>query len=297
MNEKIQSSINQTALSVGNNRRSFVSTIPLVQWISANQTAQYPFRQSTFQNITQSTITSTQTSNFTSTVNEIGNFGTTQSNIQPPCSDQTQFSTVPVTTSSITSTFSSTIPFIFTSTAQTTFGILGSTTLASTSQLVDFTSTGVQSPWNTGSTIQTPTVWLGEGLEHLIDTRQQNVFVDYRQSLLLKNTASQTWVSTIGIFGSQPLSLFGYTGRTATTRVGTNVYSDVSARLMYAAQPTGTSTELAPGQDQNSNFGLSLNFISTNTGSNGTDFDIYIPGQNNFTFTCVPITSTLLNGV
>lgn len=143
-------------------------------------------------------------------------------------------------------------------------------------------------------TITTPNVWLGEGMTRLINSQQYNVFVDCKYSLFLSNVADQyVWVSTVGKFQSgysfiNPLSV----GRTQTTRVGLEQYVDVNTKLMFAPQVAGSRTQLV---DSTSSFTMNIAMFSnaTSTSPYAPEFNIFIPGNNNFTFTCVPAVSSI----
>ena len=146
--------------------------------------------------------------------------------------------------------------------------------------------------------IQTPSVWLGEGMTRLINSKQYNVFVDSQYSLYLSTPNDKfTWVSTIGLFSNYTGTGFGPTnqGRMVTTRVGNQQYLDIHSKMMYKPQPAGSETQLI---QQISSFYLDLYLDKTLYYNqvapvNCPAFDIYIPGENNLTFTLVPAVSTL----
>jgi hypothetical protein len=137
-------------------------------------------------------------------------------------------------------------------------------------------------------------VWLGEQMEALINTKNYHVFVESQYSLYVStNKDPFSWVSTTGGFdtGNRQLGVSGYTGRTAVTRIKNDNYMEVYTKLMYT--PNQAATQLGVN---NSNFYLNVSLRSTNqhTESGRSYVDIYAPGENNFTFTLVPISSILL---
>jgi hypothetical protein len=233
-------------------------------------------------------------------------------------------STIPYTNytdTTSTGTYIQTYPFDYPSTFNRTVSTFPSTfgpppgtvsTFVSTGAFGPFTSSVAAAPslfnftstYNGGSAqyplqITTPKLWLGASMQALIDAQiqnvpgQYNVFVEFQYSLYLSSAAtSYSWVSTTGLFGS---NVAGNIGRTVTTRVGMSNYSHIREELSYAAQPnTGGNREI--GTDA-SNFTLTLNLQSSfgTAGVLAPAFDIYIPGENNFTFTLVPVTSSIIN--
>jgi hypothetical protein len=192
-----------------------------------------------------------------------------------------------------TSTLSvSIMSFISTAIPSTTTGIentLGKI-YQSTFDTADFTSTYNTSTEAYPLKILTPYVSLGSSFQGLIDSKLYNVFVDTQYSLYLSSSyTSSTWVSTTGLFNSTvPFSNLGLYGRTVTTRQGNNTYQQIYNKLSYIPQPNGQETQISPSA---SNFGLNIFLQSTvNTISSlAPAFDLYIPGQNNYTITLVPI--------
>ena len=233
-------------------------------------------------------------------------------------------STIPYTlytaTTSTLSNYSQTYPFEYPSTFNRTVSSFTSTfgpppgtvsTFVSTGTFGPFTSTvdATPSPFNFTSTyngginnyplqITTPKLWLGTAMQSLLDAQilnvpgQYNVFVDFQYSLYLSSSyTSYSWVSTTGTFGSSS----GNIGRTVTTRVGMQNYAHIREELSFAAQPnTGAGREIGFNA---SNFTITLNLQSSigTTNALAPSFDIYIPGENNFTFTLVPVTSSIVN--
>jgi hypothetical protein len=143
-------------------------------------------------------------------------------------------------------------------------------------------------------TIPTPAVWLGEGLTRLINSQEYNVFVDCQYSLYLSSSyTTNVWVSTVGkFFNTTNPNLFNV-GRTQTTRMGMNQYIDVHTKLMFAPQPPGQRDQILPNT---SSFFMNITVLSTPlTTSPGyaPAFDLFIPGNNNVTFTLVPAVSSV----
>jgi hypothetical protein len=277
--------------SINSNTREFVSTVPMTRWISSSVIQTYPFTYTstflTLQSTIPSTIQTTATSNFIST----GFFGLTTSNIYPSCSPYTYYSTIPVLTSSFTSTIPSTVQGSFVSTLLNQVS-----SLYASSFTYNFTSTINTSTYPI--MIQFSNIWLGEGLQSLIDSKQYDVFVDCQYSIAVSTNQDRlTWVSSIGAFGypGKVLNGVSYFGRTTETRVGnTNaIYSEIHTKQMFKAQPFAQETELATF---NSNYYMNVRLMSTAnmTGTGETWVDIFAPGENNFTFTLIPVVSTIV---
>jgi hypothetical protein len=279
---------------VGSNARQIVSTIPLMRWISTQTGSNdyietYPFRYLSQFTTILSTIPSTLQSTFLSTLNSTGIFGFSTINIYPTCAPYSLFSTIPITFSTFLSTIGpSTINFTFQSTIGPNPGNPVSSIFAR-AEIFDFQSTNVGS--NYPLRIQTSNLWLGEDMRDLINTQNYNVFVESQYSLYVStNKDPFTWVSTTGGFDStnRQLGDLGYTGRTTVTRIKNENYMEVYSKLMYT--PDQLDTQL--GVD-NSNFYLDISLRSTtqHTESGDVFMDVYAPGENNFTFTLVPISS------
>lgn len=276
--------------SINSNTREFISTVPMTRWISSGFVSTYPFTYTstflTLQSTIPSTLQITATSNFIST----GFFGFTTSNIYPSCSPYTYYSTIPVTTSSFTSTIPGTIQITFVSTLLNQIS-----SLYASSFTYNFTSTVKSSTYPI--MIPFSNIWLGEGLQSLIDSKQYDVFVDCQYSIAVStNQDNLTWVSSIGAFGYPGKVLDStYFGRTTQTRVGnTNaIYSEIHTKQMFKAQPFAQETELATF---NSNYYMNVRLMSTAnmTGTGETWVDIFAPGENNFTFTLIPVVSTIV---
>jgi hypothetical protein len=278
MNTVIQSSIQST---IQGTPKTIISTIPYTQWSNSGTVTTYPFYYaSTFQ-VTTSTILSPIQQTFTSTVT---------SNIYGPPVTLYPSST-PIYPnpfiSTYTYTFQSTIPsFISTSVS---FGTIVSTGALAVSYTFDFISTSYTEPTTYPSVTQTPNVWLGDGLSKLIQSKQYNVLVDCQYSLELNSeTTSNAWVDTIGNLGNvvgSP-SQSGLIGQKVTTRVGTGTYTQLTNSFLFKPDTTNQTIGINA-----SNFFISINVrrSASETGIVAPDYDIYIPGSNNFRFTLIPI--------
>lgn len=273
------------------NRREFVSTVPLMRWISSSVVETYPFYyQSTFLqtlSTVQSTIQSTSVINFISS----GNFGTITSNVYPTCSPYSLYSTIPITIS----TFSSTIVNLVESNFISTLNEPSLSSIAAPGYVFDFTSTISSSTYPLF--VQCSNVWLGEELQSLIDSKKYNVFVDCQYSIYVStNTDSYTWISSVGAFGWGSGKILGcnnYVGRTTVSRIGNMSYTEVHTKQMFVPEPFIQETQLATF---NSNYYMNINLLSSASISAPGDHiyaDIFVPGENNFTFTLVPLVSTL----
>lgn len=193
-----------------------------------------------------------------------------------------------------TSTLSVSITsFISTQLVSTTTGIenaLGKT-FQSTFTTSDFFSTFDNTPkLHYPLYISTPYINVGPQFQQLIDSKMFNVFVESQYNLYLSSSyTSTTWVSTTGLFNSGiPYANFGLVGRTVTTRQGNNTYQQIYNKLSFKPQSDGQETQIAPAA---SNFGLVIFLQSTvNTVSSiAPSYEVYIPGENNYTMTLVPI--------
>jgi hypothetical protein len=208
------------------------------------------------------------------------------------------------------STFLSTIPTIppFISTMQSTsitsngFGPYRSSLYASNFPF-NFTSSFSGSNFDLPISILSSNLYLGPGLQAAINSKQYNVFVDYHYSIytnFASTSISTMFMSTIGLFGQ---SNTNNSGRTSSTRIGTNQCMDVINHFAYKPQ-TINDTPKELGQNA-SNYSLAMIIQAMNTPSMistystistlTSEFDIFIPGQNNFTFTLIPVLSTVIN--
>lgn len=141
--------------------------------------------------------------------------------------------------------------------------------------------------------IPTPSVWLGEGLTRLINSQQYNVFVDCQYSLYLSSqfaTVSYDWVSTVGKFINPAEPFIFNVGRTQTTRMGMNQYIDVHTKLMFAPQPAGSRDQIV---ENTSSFFMDIYVLSTQNVTYAPEYNIFVPGNNNLTFTLVPAVSSV----
>jgi hypothetical protein len=280
----ILNSTQSTINSVYNQTKTYVSTIPLTRWISATTVTTYPFTYrstftESFSSITQ-VISYTQTQTFVST----GFFGTFDSNIYTNCSGYSYISTFPVLTSTYTRTLQ------LTSNNTTEYPIaFGMSSLFAPAYPFDFQST---TELNTTYPIfmRTSNVWLGRDMQQLIDSKQYNVFVEFQYNIYVStNQDRYTWASTIGMFGSTMVGVNGYKGRTTVTRIPEKQYMEVYTKQMFKPQASGYETQLASA---NSNFSFAIHLSSSAFITAPGDriyADIFVPGENNFTFTLVPI--------
>jgi len=274
MQTVLQSSIVST---IRDTPKTFVSTIPYTKWVSSTTVQTNPlYYTSTFQ-LTTSTIPVSVQATYRSTF---------VSTIYPP-------PTVlyPSSTPVYPNPFLSTIPYLFQSTipyfvsTSRSFGPIVSTGVLAASYPFDFVSsysgTSVQYPY----CIQTSNVWLGDTMSQYINSKQYNVFVNCQYSLWLStSTTPYSWIDTTGYFGTGN----GIVGQTCRSRVGDSTYTQITNTFMYNPEPLGYQTQIGPNT---SNFSLSICIRSTiqTTSSNIPSFDIFIPGNNNFTITLVPI--------
>ena len=275
-----------TIHAVYDHTKLYVSTIPLTRWISASMETTYPFTyNSTFDIITSTytqEVTYTQPYSFIST----GFFGTFNSNIYTNCSGYNYVSTFPILSSTIASTIT------LTSNTIVSYPIANAmSSLNATAYIFDFQST---TDLNAAYPIQMrmSNLWLGSDMSQLINSKQYNVFVEYQYNIYVSTNQDQyTWVSTIGMFGSTTKGVNGYEGRTTITRLPEKQYMEVYTKQMFKPQPAGQETELTA---TNSNFSVLLELSKSAFITAPGDriyADVFIPGENNFTFTLVPIAS------
>jgi hypothetical protein len=141
--------------------------------------------------------------------------------------------------------------------------------------------------------IRTPSVWLGEGLTRLINSQQYNVFVDCQYSLYLSSqfaTVSYDWLSTVGKLLNPAEPFIFNVGRTQTTRAGMQQYIDVHSKFMFSPQPAGSRDQIV---ENTSSFIMDIHVLSTQNVTYAPNYDIFIPGNNNITFTLVPAVSSV----
>jgi hypothetical protein len=276
--------LSTTTNMIHNANQTFISTIPLTKWVSTDVTGTInvltrtsPFYYaSTFQK-TVSTIPVAVTNTYTSTL--------ISTIYAPPI--QLYPNSTPIYPNAFQSTcffeFQSTIPY-FVSTS-TSFGPYTSTGVLAASYPFDFVSSYSGLVESYPMNIYTDSVWLGESMSQMINSKQYNVFINYQYSLWLSSsTTSYTWVSTVGYFGSGP----GLTGQTSVTRVGDRTYTQITNTCMYVPEPIGQQTQIGANTKSFSLL-VSLRKSIFETAISGPSYDLYVPGKNNFTITLVPI--------
>lgn len=287
----LQSTTDSLLSTIGLDMRTYMSTIPLTRWISSSTIETNPFIFTSSFPLVQSTIGSTITSTITNVFTSSGIFGystiNAYANCPISCPPYTYPSTIPIAVSTFTSTSVSSITSNFLSSGP--FGILTSSFFAP-SYLFDFTSTYTETSVTLPYTMQTSNVWLGEGMSNLINSKQYDVWVEYQYSVNLTNTGAEPyfWVSTTGAFNSTNVL---NVGRTTVNRVGTSNYFEIYTKQMFKAQSLGSEQYLPY---PTSNFHIELQFFSSVSTSTMPKYDIFIPGQNNYTFTLIPVTSTIV---
>jgi hypothetical protein len=151
----------------------------------------------------------------------------------------------------------------------------------------DFRSTYTTFTNNYPGEILTSSIYLGTDMSNLIASKKYNVFVDFQYNLYLSTPYdAYTWISTTGYIGSNIQTI----GRQVTTRIGNESYETIRQSLMFAPQPFATQDQIG---NEPSSFFLKLDLLSTPiaTNSKSPAFDIYIPGENNYVFTLVPIST------
>ena len=186
-------------------------------------------------------------------------------------------------------TFQSTIPLVrWVSTNNTSFQSSVPVT-GWPARPIDFMSTYTTNTQGWPISFNTNTMWLGTDLPALIESKKYIVAVDFQYSLFTStNTAVSpnyySWVSTIGYLGSNT----GTVGKQITTRIGNQTYTTLQQKLVFNPQLTN---------DQIGNTPSSF-WFKTVIGSNGMNtiaqapaFDVFVPGENNFTFTLTPFRS------
>ena len=220
LTKTFNSTLTSTVTAINNSiefiGKTYISTIPLVQWVSSQTITNYPYYYN-------STFFSSLVSSFVST------------------------------------------------------GVLAS------SYIFDFASTG---KLQYGSTITTPSFWLGSNLSGLINSVMYTTYVNFEYSLSVSTNTTFSWVSTLGIFNQldDPSYIYGNKGVSFTTRIGNSQYSHINTTLLFNPQTPGYNTEIPINV---SNFHLEL-YINSNTTASPA-FDMYMQGQNNIIFTLVPL--------
>ena len=183
-------------------------------------------------------------------------------------------------------TYISTIPLVQWVSSQTitNYPFYSNSSIVS-SYTFDFVSSGTV---GYSSSITTNSFWLGSGLSDLINTRKYNIYVDLQYSLYVStNITPYVWVSTLGVFNEleEPSYTYGNKGVSFTTRLGNNQYSHITTSLLFVPESIGYNTKIPINV---SNFHLEL-FLNSKTPSSAPAFDMFMPGQNNITFTLVPL--------
>jgi hypothetical protein len=281
------------------NRRQYVSTIPLVRWISTNSAGDTVFSSdspffynSTFSSLVEffgSTIPSSISTTFAST----GLFGYITSNIYSGCTPYSLFSTIPV----LNSTFFSTLQTSFISSIPSTIAGPVVSSLPGISQPFDFRITSSFTSSAVDSldeySINFPRFWVGPHVRELLDSKTYDVVVDVQYSAGLSTNrdalfsfqSNYVWVSTVGIFGN--LSLTGsYKGIVSQTRLKNFDYMEIFNRQLFHARD---DQDINPVEltGFNSHYRIFFNTIPAISSTNAF-YDIYMPGENNLILTLVP---------
>ena len=289
----LQSTTGSLLSTIGSNLRGYTSTIPLTRWISASITRTEPFTYPSSFFVAQSTCGSTITSTINNQFQSTGFFGystiNAYANCPISCPPYTYPSTIPILVSTFTSTTISSITSNFISIGQ--FGYATSN-LTAPSFLFDFRSTYTGTSVTLPYTMRSSNLYLGDEMTTLMNSRNYNVWVEAQYSLYLYNAADNFyWISTTGVFNE----VDGINkGRTVVNRGGLSNYFEIYDKWMFNPAKAGEQSNMPPNI---SSFHLELSFFSTGSVLNNTmpKYDIFIPGQNNFTFTLVPVTSTILD--
>ena len=215
-NSTLTSTITSINSSIDFIGKTYISTIPLVQWVSSQTITNYPYYYN-------STFFSSLVSSFVST------------------------------------------------------GVLAP------SYIFDFASTGTL---QYGSSITTPSIWLGSNLSGLINSGKYTTYVNLQYSLSLSTNTTFSWISTLGVFNQldDPSYMYGNKGVSFTTRLGNYQYSHINTTLLFNPQTPGYNTQIPTNV---SNFHIEL-YVNSNTPSASPVFDIFMQG-NNITFTLVPL--------
>jgi hypothetical protein len=287
--------LQNTISSVYHATKTYVSTVPLVRWVSASVIQSSPFTfESTFP-VCFSTIQTTFTSNVVNTFVSTGIFGYYDSNIYPGCTGYSYISTFPITTSNIAFTTEVTFPSTVISTL-----LDAVSSVYATAEIINFEST-VTLGGSNSRVLQFSNVWLGEGLQTLIDSKQYNVFVECQYDIYVcGNQDRYMYISSVGTFGypGTELGSNGYEGRTTVNRVPDQSYAHMYTKQMFVPQPSSFETQLAPA---NSNYAMNVVFSPASSsgcssGPGGCVYaDVFAPGENNFTFTLVPISNLIFS--
>ena len=139
---------------------------------------------------------------------------------------------------------------------------------------------------NTSPTkIVAPIIWPGSGLTDIINAGNHTVHISLQYSLYTATNINPfTWVSTLGIFNQieDPIIYGNYAnkGVAFTTRTGNYQYSHINTNLVFKPEPIGQRTQI-PANTSNFHFEICLNSTP--------NYDIFMQGLNNITFTLFPI--------
>ena len=187
-----------------------------------------------------------------------------------------------------TSTFSTSITSFLDTSLKSTVAYLGKPFI-STIPTQTWVSTSVNS--NYPQVIKISPVNLGPVFSDMINSKQYNVFVESQYSILAGANNPYLWISTVGVFNDRVNQSYG---RTTTTRVTNSNYMDINTKFIFVPQQYGSQYQIPPFT---STFHLEVSILYSSTITNNSSkfFDIYVPGENNYTFTLTPTTSTILN--
>lgn len=162
---------------------------------------------------------------------------------------------------------------------------------------IDFMSTYTTNSQGWPVSFNTSPVWLGTDLPALIQSKQYTVSVDFQYSLFTSTNSTvnprySSWVSTIGFLGSNT----GTVGKQITTRVGNQTYTTLQQKLVFNPQTTAEQTTNGQLGLMPSSFWFKtvIGSNTTNSIANAPGFDVFVPGENNFTFTLTPFRSTIV---
>jgi hypothetical protein len=189
-----------------------------------------------------------------------------------------------------TSTFSTAITKYVGDSLASTVKFLGKT-YVSTIPTANFSSNYFQQSPNYPGKIVLPNVSFGPAFINMINSKQYNVFVESQYNLWLDANDSFTFVSTVGVFNTRVNNLYG---RTTTTRVGNSNYTQINTKFMFTPQKFGEQYQI-PAFSSTFHLEIFLQSTPNVTYNTSPAFSVFVPGENNYTFTLVPVTSTILN--
>jgi hypothetical protein len=150
-------------------------------------------------------------------------------------------------------------------------------------------------PYGPNSIWLSPKVPLGKAMESLIQSRKYNVFAEFQYNVWVSTPYDTfTWISTTGFIGRDNNTI----GRSIVTRIGNTQYQTIRQELMFAAQTYNEQNADSNGQigQTPSTFQFMLQFQSSPSATNqfAPAFEVFIPGENNYTLTLIPTTSTII---